>query len=95
MIYVPKLKTPYPPIYNWIVEFKTIKLLWQNHIEEIPHPDKWQKQYPIIMHYPIKLHFDADSNTSVMVYNQEMKELVMVILRKFTGHSDLFIVDKS
>jgi hypothetical protein len=41
------------------------------------------------MHDPAKLQFDADSNTSVIVYDQDMKELVMVILLNFTGHPAL------
>lgn len=41
------------------------------------------------MHDPAKLQFDADSNTSVMVYDEQTKELVMVILRNFTGHPAL------
>jgi hypothetical protein len=41
------------------------------------------------MHDPAKLQFDADSNTSVIVYDEETKELVMVILRNFTGHPAL------
>jgi hypothetical protein len=41
------------------------------------------------MHDPAKLQFDADSDTSVIVYDEETKELVMVILRNFTGHPAL------
>jgi hypothetical protein len=41
------------------------------------------------MHDQAKLQFDADSNTSVIIYDQETKELVMVILRDFTGHPAL------
>jgi hypothetical protein len=41
------------------------------------------------MHDPSKLQFDATLNTSVIVRDQETKELVMVILRNFTGHPAL------
>jgi hypothetical protein len=83
------LETPYPPRYNWIVESEGIEVLWRNHINESPQPDKRHKRYPLFMHDPAKLQFDADSNTSVMIYDEDTKELVMVILRNFTGHRAL------
>lgn len=41
------------------------------------------------MHDPQKLQLDVDPNTSVMIYDKETEELVMVILRNFTGHPAL------
>ena len=38
---------------------------------------------------PAKLQFDADLNTSVMVYDKATKKLVMVVLCNFTGNEDL------
>ena len=83
------MKTPYPPKYNWIVESEAIADLWQYHIEESPQPDKRHKRYPLFIHDPAKLQFDADPDTSVIVYDEQTKELVMVILRNFTGHPTL------
>ena len=83
------MKTPYPPKYTWIVESDAIADLWRYHIEESPQPDKRHKRYPLFMHDPAKLQFDADSNTSVIVRDKKTKELVMVILRNFTGHPAL------
>ena len=37
------------------------------------------------MHDPAKLHFDADSNTTVTICDKKTKELVMVILHNFTA----------
>jgi hypothetical protein len=41
------------------------------------------------MHDPDKLQFDADPNSSVLVYDEVTRELIMVILRNFTGHPGL------
>jgi hypothetical protein len=38
---------------------------------------------------PAKLQFDVNSNTSVLIYNEATKELVMVILHNFTDHPKL------
>jgi len=83
------LKTPYPPTYNWIIESQAIADLWQYHIEESPQPDKRHTRYPLFMLDPAKLQFDADPNTSVIVYDKDTQELVMVILRNFTCHPAL------
>ena len=80
------MENPYPPKYHWIVESEAIAKLWRYYIEEGPQPDKRHKRNPLFMHDPARLQFDADSNTSVIVYDQQTNELVMVILRNFTGH---------
>ena len=41
------------------------------------------------MHNPAKLQYDADNRTSVIVYDEDTEELVMVILRGFTNHPAL------
>jgi hypothetical protein len=82
------LKTPYPPKYNWIVESAAISNLWQSHIETSPQPDKRHKRYPLFLADPSKLQVDVDPNTSLVVYD-ENHELVMVIIRNFTGHPSL------
>ena len=38
---------------------------------------------------PAQLQFDIDPNSSVMVYDKDSNDLVMVILRDFTGHPGL------
>ena len=38
---------------------------------------------------PAKLQYDVDSGASALIYDKESKELVMVILRNFTGHPGL------
>jgi len=83
------LETPYPPTYNWIVESEAIANLWQYHIEKSPQPDKRHTRYPLFMLDPVKLQLDADPNMSVIIYDKETEELVMVILRNFTGHPAL------
>jgi hypothetical protein len=84
-----KLATPYPPTYKWIVESKTIADLWQEHIEESKQPDKRHKRHPIFMLDEEKLQYDVESNEDVLIYDKETEELVMVILRGFTGHPEL------
>ena len=81
--------TPYPPKYNWIVESEAIANLWQYQIEKSPQPDKCHNCYPLFMPNPAKLQFDANLNTSVMVYDKVTKKLVMVVLHNFTGNDDL------
>jgi hypothetical protein len=81
------LKTPYPPPYNWIAESAAIANLWQYHIETGPQPDKRHKRYPLFLIDPAKLQVDVDPNTSLVVYDNG--ELVMVIIRNFTGHPGL------
>jgi hypothetical protein len=85
------LKTPYPPTYNWIVESAAIANLWQSHIETSPQPDKRHKRYPLFLVDPAKLQVDVDPNTSLVVYDKKKPdpELVMVIIRNFTGHPAL------
>jgi hypothetical protein len=83
------LKTPYPPKYKWIVESPDIKDLWGDHIENSPQPDKRQKRYPLFMHDPIKLQLNVDPDTSVLIYDEASDELVMAIIRNFTGHQGL------
>jgi hypothetical protein len=83
------LKTPYPPRYNWIVESEAIADQWRYHIEKSPQPDKRHKHYPLFMHTPAELQFDADPNASRFIYDEETNELVMIIIRNFTGHPAL------
>jgi hypothetical protein len=83
------LKTPYPPKYNWIVESETIQDLWQNHIQNSPQPDKRHKRYPLTLIDSAKLQFDARPGTDYIIRDEETKELVMVIIRNFTGHPAL------
>jgi hypothetical protein len=88
-IYVSKLKTPYPPKYKWIVESDAIADLWRDHIDNGPQPDKRHQRYPLFLLDPAQLSLDIDSNTSLIVRDQETKELVMFIIRNFTGHRAL------
>lgn len=83
------MTTPHPPTYHWIVESETIANLWRNHIENAPQPDKRHKRYPLSMIDPAKLQFDACPNTDHIIYDRETQELVMVIIRNFTGHPGL------
>ena len=88
-IYVSKLKTPYPPKYKWIVESEAIADLWRDHIDNGPQPDKRHQCYPLFLLHPAKLSLDIDSNTDLIVRDQETNELVMFIFRNFTGHQAL------
>ena len=83
------MTTPYPPKYHWIVESEAIADLWRYHIEKSPQPDKRHKRYPIAMLDTSQLQLNVDPNTSVLVYDKDTKELVMVILREFTDHPPL------
>jgi hypothetical protein len=83
------LKTPYPPKYNWIVETPAIHSLWKSHIETSPQPDRRHKRYPLFLVDPTELQFDLDPDTSVIVRDNNTRELLMVIIRNFTGHPAL------
>lgn len=76
-------------MYHWTVESNQIADLWRYHIQKAPQPDKRHKRYPLFLSDPTKLQFDADPDTSVLVHDEVTKELVMVILRNFTGHQAL------
>ena len=41
------------------------------------------------MHDSAKLQFDANLNTSILIYNEVMKKLVMMILQNFTEYQAL------
>lgn len=83
------MKTPYPPTYNWVVESETIHNLWENHIKYGPQPDKRHKRYPLFLVDPAELQFDAGPDTDHLIYDKKTGELVMVIIRDFTGHPAL------
>ena len=83
------MKTPYPPIYNWIVESETIRNLWQDHFDNGPQPDRRHKRYPLFLLDPAKLKYDTGTDTDHIIYDKETKELVMVVIRNFTEHPGL------
>jgi hypothetical protein len=83
------LETPYPLKYNSIVESEAITDLWKDHIKNSPQPDKRLKRYPLFPLDPAKLQVDVDLNTDFVIYDNETKELVKVIIRNFTGHPAL------
>ena len=76
-------------MYHWTVESNQIADLWCYHIEKAPQPDKRHKHYPLFLSDPAKLQYDADPNTSGLVYDEVTKELVIVILRNFTRNQAL------
>ena len=83
------MRIPYPSHYHWIVESEAIADLWQSHIENSPQPDKRHKRYPLLLLDSAKLQVDVNPNTSLIIYDDETQELVMVIIRNFTGHPAL------
>ena len=83
------MKNPFPPTYKWIVELEAIRDLWQHHIDYSPQPDKRHKRYPISLIDPAQLQYDADPHTSVIIRDSATDDIVMVILRNFTGHPAL------
>ena len=83
------MKVPYPSKYNWIADSEAIAGLWRSHIENSPQPDNRHKRYPLLLLNPAELQVNVDPGASLIVYDNETHELVMVILRNFTGHSGL------
>jgi hypothetical protein len=83
------LETPFPPTFKWIVESEAIQNLWQHHIDYSPQPDRRHTRYPISLIDPARLQYDVDPHTSVILRDSTTDEIVMVILRNFTGHPGL------
>lgn len=71
------------------METPAIHSLWKSHIETSPQPDRRHKRYPLFLVDPTELQFDLDPDTSVIVRDNNTRELLMVIIRNFTGHPAL------
>lgn len=66
-----------------------MKDLWQNHISYSPQPDKRHTRYPLTVVDTVKLQLDAQPGTDYMIRDRKTGDLVMIVLRDFTGHSAL------
>ena len=89
VIYVSKLKTPYPPKYHWMVESLAIEQRWKGYIETGKQPDPRHKRYPLFFVDPKKLQGDFGEQDTVIVYDKRAQELVMVIIQNLVGHPAL------
>ena len=88
-IYLSKLPKPYPPKYRWMVESKAIEKQWKYYIEHGKKPDVRHRRYCLIDVDLSKLQRDISPTQDLLIFDNETKELVMLVLRQFVGHAPL------
>jgi hypothetical protein len=88
-IFLSKLATPYPPKYHWMVESGAIDHQWRYYIEEGNQPDKRHPRYPLFHVDPCKLQMDIPADKSVLIFDKETGQPIMLILRQFCQHIPL------
>ena len=85
IIYVERLKTPYPTLGHHIIDCDGADTKMRSHLESGKLPDKRQARLPILRLDEEKLQLTIGANESVLVCDAETGELVMAILRNFVG----------
>ena len=89
-VYLPKLRTPYPVINQWICESDAIDDKWSDYLKYDPRaqPDSRRKRQPIFRIEPSKLSLDIGADQSAIVYDAT-GNLILVVLRNFCSEPDL------
>jgi hypothetical protein len=88
-IYLSKLSTPYPPTYHWMVESNAIDNQWRTYIEEGKQPDTRHPRYPLSYVDPSKLQRDISPTEDLLIFDNNSRKLVMLVLRQFCPHTPL------
>jgi hypothetical protein len=90
-VVLPKLRTPYPVIKQWMCESDVIDEKWRYYLKYDPRaqPDKRRPRQPIFRVNPSHLSLDITSDQSAIVYDADSGELVMLVLRNFCTDPDL------
>jgi hypothetical protein len=89
IIYLSKLAKPYPPKYHWMVESKAIDDQWSYYMKHGKQPDKRLRRYPLFPVDLSKLQRDISPTDDLLIFDKKTKQLVMLVLRNFVGHTPL------
>ena len=86
-----KLRTPYPPMKNWICESATINDKWSDYLKFNPRaqPDRHHKRQPIFHIHPSHLLLNIGADQSVVVYDAATGQLILIVLQNFCSNPHL------
>jgi hypothetical protein len=90
-VYLRKRQTPYPPINHWICESEVIDDKWSDYLkyDRRALPDVRGKRPPIFHIDPSLLSLDIGLDDSQVVYDAHTGDLIMLVIRNFSGDPDL------
>lgn len=88
-IYLPKLKSAYPPLGYWVADNNTILQEWEKHLQIYDLADQRHKRYTTMLVDTLQLQLDIKPTESIIIRDSDTKEVVGVVIRKFGGNKEL------
>lgn len=87
VIYVERMKTPYPTMGYYIIDSDEADTKMQSHLETGKLPDKCWKWQPILWLDKSQLQLTIGPNKNAHICDAESGKLIMVVLHNFVGQS--------
>lgn len=88
-IALPKLSTAYPPMGHWIADNPEIYSQWNEHLQTYKLSDQRHHRYTSHLLDPTNLQLDVGPTESVIIYDQDSKDIVGVVVRNFSGNEEV------
>jgi hypothetical protein len=86
-LYLPQLKTPWPPKDRWVSESNTTGPLWRAHFQEVKLHDDRSKgaRKDLIITTDESWAKIVRADESIIVFDSKTEQIVLVVLRNFCG----------
>lgn len=67
---------------KWVADNREIYRQWEQHLRTFKLSDQRHKHYPTMVIEPEKLQLDVDSTSSIIIWDEESKEVGGVVLHR-------------
>ncbi|KAJ3501973.1 hypothetical protein NMY22_g18743 [Coprinellus aureogranulatus] len=83
---VDRAEVEYPPRNHWVASSQELFDLWYHYLRNYEQPDGRLKRHPLMLLDREKLNISIPEDLSCCLYDKETKELVFVVIRRFSNH---------